>query len=816
MDKRKSVDLVSVEALCGPTESIAPDLLIDGLELLGVVNHLPVGVIICSSARGQLIVQNEAAAVLFGRLAAGVTIRELAHFMGLTASDGAEISGDDFPMIKALAGEAQRDTPYILCSQNRPSRNVSISFGPLRRTTGEIFGGIVVVTDVTEAVAAEAALQKGEERYKGFIEQTSEAIWCFEVAEGIAIDTPEEEMIDRMFAEGRLVQCNDAMARMYRVGSARELLGLRLSEALDPAATRNREYLRLFIREGFRLTDAETNAQGRESGCRYYSNNVTGIVKNGRLIRAWGTQRDITQRKIADKERLNLLAKERKARNDSERDRLHLNALIDQIAEGIIVFDEYGAVTRANRNAHRIYGFSTEELCSTTFNDSLRARMMDDEGSPLAPGELAVPVALKEKRTVTRRFWYARPDGQKLSLLVTASPIFDPHQRLAGAVELTHDATEQQREHDRAQQADKLRGLGQLASGIAHNFNNALAAILGYTQLSIAKTKDADVDRYLRVVEQAAKDAARMVERIQNFARQSRKHSVGPVRIGDLVRDAIDITRPRWRDDAEAVGTRYQVGLDWQSDPDLMIEGEGSELREVFVKIILNAIDAMPEGGTLSISGSNDREAVVIRFTDTGIGMSEETRQRMFEPFFTTKGVRGLGMGLSESYRIVERHGGRIEVETKPAGGTTIAVALPLARTAARDERDPAGDLPAASCRVLVIDDEEFVRNVLLTILDTLGHEAVGVASAAEAYAIVEGRDFDVVFTDLAMPNTDGIAAAREIKHRKPATKIVLMSGYGSDLLTDRIGDRNYLDATISKPFNVVEISQTVRRLLAN
>jgi PAS domain S-box-containing protein len=504
-----------------------------------------------------------------------------------------------------------------------------------------------------------------------------------------------------------------------------------------------------------------------------------------------------------------------KAREQVERERTSLNATIEQMAEGMIVYDETGAIIRANNHAKRVLGVYPGERRSDITRALAEGQFSDEEGCAIPSDQLPVRAALRERRIVESLLWYERPDEKRRLLSITASPFFTDQSQLAGAIALMRDVTEQQREHERAQQADKLRALGQLASGVAHNFNNALAAVIGYTQLALRKVNDQDVEKYLRVIEQSSKDAARMVERIQNFSRgRLRTDDFAAVRISEVVRDAIELTRPRWRNDAEALGIKYEVRLHWDAEEDLLVAGEPSELREVFINIIFNALDSMPLGGRLAVSASVDGASVKLRFTDSGGGMTEEIKRRIFEPFFTTKGAAGLGMGLSESYRIIERHGGRIDVESQLRHGTDLTVTLPLAHALKPATVSESACLPVSKARALVIDDEEYVRDVLAAILVEQGHEATCAGSAEEALRLLEERDFDIVFTDLAMPKVDGIAAATEIKSRKPKTMIVLMSGYGSDKARERAADTNCIDASISKPFRMNEIQAALKALL--
>lgn len=503
-----------------------------------------------------------------------------------------------------------------------------------------------------------------------------------------------------------------------------------------------------------------------------------------------------------------------RAREEAERERASLNAAIEQMAEGLMVFDAQAAVIRANRRARSMFG-PPENPHDIIRNYAPAEQFTDERGQPVAPENLPVQTALREQRIVEAQLWYTRLDDKRVFLAIAASPLSNEQNQLVGAIALLRDVTEQQREQERAQQADKLRALGQLASGVAHNFNNALAAVLGYTQLSIPKVKGSEVEKYLRVVEQSAKDAARMVERIQNFARaRSRTDDFLPIRLSDIVHDAIDITRPRWRHDAEALGVKYDVRFDWQTDEEILVNGEPSELREVFVNIIFNALDAMPMGGRLEIRATANDQHIILSFADTGGGMTEETKRRIFEPFFTTKGVLGLGMGLSETYRIIERHGGHIDVDSQPRQGTAFTILLPVAHMPNYHAASALTSSEVRGVDVLVIDDEEHVRNVLAALLAQLGHQVTIAASAEEALRLIQEREFAIVFTDLAMPKTDGIATATEIKARRPQTKIVLMSGYGSERATERAAETNCIDAALNKPFRVFEIQNALRMLL--
>ncbi|MEW6129296.1 MAG: PAS domain S-box protein [Acidobacteriota bacterium] len=504
------------------------------------------------------------------------------------------------------------------------------------------------------------------------------------------------------------------------------------------------------------------------------------------------------------------------AREEVEQERGSLKATIEQLADALIIFDETGKVVRANQAAQKLFGFKLEQMVSDYWINLVDGLFTDKEGRLLSRDEQPVNLILHDRIRINNQIvWYTSPKGKRLLLSKTLSPSFNEQGKLTGVVSITRDITEQYREQERLQQADKLRALGQLASGVAHNFNNALAAVIGYSQLAVRKTNDPEIQGHLRLIEQSSRDAARMVERIQNFARsRAQQDEFTIAKISDIVRDAIDITRPRWRYEAEALGLNYGVSLDWEISEELFVKCEPSELREVFINLIFNALDAMPEGGSMSISGTVNENDVTINFKDTGIGMSEEVKNRIFDPFFTTKGAAGLGMGLSESYRIVERHNGHFTVESQPHYGTTFSIILPLAILPTVESINKPAEAPAAKKHILVIDDEEIVRRALYSIFENMGHEVAQAAGRDEALQLLAGSKFDFVITDLAMPDTDGIAIAKEIKALNPETKVLLMSGYNPDRVEERIKEVGSIDGRIAKPFKFEEIRVIIQDLL--
>ncbi|HVG28999.1 MAG TPA: ATP-binding protein [Pyrinomonadaceae bacterium] len=391
--------------------------------------------------------------------------------------------------------------------------------------------------------------------------------------------------------------------------------------------------------------------------------------------------------------------------------------------------------------------------------------------------------------------------------------------------ELSHYIAEQDRlrreqEEMREQftQLEKMSALGELASGVAHDFNNTLAGILGRAQLVLRTSDPEKIRKGLQIIIKTAEDGARTVKRIQDFARQRRSQDFAPVATDQLLIDVKEMTRPRWKDSAEAHDAYVRVVLGIESNSFVM--GDESELREVLVNMIFNAVDAMPRGGTLTLASRDEGDHVLVSVSDTGCGMSHDVRSRIFDPFFTTKGKAGMGLGLAVSYGIVHRHEGTVEVQSEVDRGTTFTIRLPLARGVRRP--DPVEELAAdsftpaeiagARARVLVVDDEQHVRELLADILESEGCEAVTCASGNEAAAILGAGDFDAVFTDIGMPGMSGWELARLVRERDADIPVAVITGWGESVGSEQ-QQAARVDWVVSKPFSMKRIVEIVREL---
>ncbi|MEP7028056.1 MAG: ATP-binding protein [Candidatus Eisenbacteria bacterium] len=364
-------------------------------------------------------------------------------------------------------------------------------------------------------------------------------------------------------------------------------------------------------------------------------------------------------------------------------------------------------------------------------------------------------------------------------------------------------------------QSAKLNALGEMASGVAHDFNNLLAAILGRTQLLLSRATEPELRRSLELIEQTAQDGAQTVRRIQEFTRVRLDAVFDEVDLNRILLDVVELTRPSWQSQAKARGVAIEV--EPALDSKLPVAGNASELREVFTNLVLNAVDAMPEGGTLRLTTCDDVDRVIVEVADTGHGMPAETQARCFDPFFTTKTVKGTGLGLSVAYGIVSRHQGTISVESNAGRGTTFRLTFPVKCTESAPSAS-AGELSeTGSFRVLVVDDEKEVLAVLGEVLEALGQKVTTAQGGVEGMARLReartaGNVPEIVFTDLGMPGVSGWEIADETKARYPGAYVVLVTGWGVQIDPEGARSRG-IDFLLGKPFTVEDVEATLHKI---
>lgn len=337
-------------------------------------------------------------------------------------------------------------------------------------------------------------------------------------------------------------------------------------------------------------------------------------------------------------------------------------------------------------------------------------------------------------------------------------------------------------------QQERLRALGEMASGIAHDFSNALSVVIGFTSLMLMRPADlGDTERVrerLQLICTAAHDAAHLVRRLREFYRHRDESEVFlTVDVNEVIRTAVALTEPRWRTQTQAAGIAVEVKTELGEVPS--VDGNVAELRDVLMNLIFNSVDAMREGGTISIATELDdtRDVVVMTIADTGVGMTEEVRRRCLEPFFTTKGDRGTGLGLSMTYGVIQRHRGTIDVESQPGEGTKFSIRLPVRTERPVAPRQTPVGAVFRPLRVLVVEDDPLPRQVVVEYLTGDGHIVETAMNGREGLQRFQTGWFDVVVTDRAMPEMNGLDLAAAIKSLAPRKPVIIMlSGFGDEI----------------------------------
>jgi PAS domain S-box-containing protein len=481
--------------------------------------------------------------------------------------------------------------------------------------------------------------------------------------------------------------------------------------------------------------------------------------------------------------------------------------LVEHSPDSILIVQD-SRIRFVNRAFVETFGVSEAQACSREFDLD---RIFDPSSAALARGRIAAWERGESMSSV--EVLGKDGSGRVRHLELRGSRI--EYRGTPCAECLLIDMTEARRLRERLSEAEKLRALGELASGVAHDFNNLLGAILGRAQLMRRRKLGEEADRELAVIEKAALDGRETVRRIQEFSRVRRDRQFCRVDLAEVVRDSVEITRVRWRNDADRRNITTRIAVNVEGNPAAV--GNASELREVFTNLILNAVDAMPQGGKIELScrQSGDKVRAIVR--DDGVGMTDEIRKHLFDPFFTTKGHSGMGLGMSVVYGIVTRHGGTIEVDTALGEGTTFRIELPAAPDDMPGERQPAppSALPFRRGRVLVIDDEPEIAELLQDILTSEGHTVKTAMNGSDGVKLAALSEYDMVITDLGMPDLSGWEVARRIREAVPTLPVVLVTGWAASIDDDEVR-RAGIAEVVQKPFDIEAVLEVTARVLSS
>jgi PAS domain S-box-containing protein len=745
----------------------------------------------------------------------------------------------------AAAGQALVEEEVAPHADGTHHPYVSVK-SPLRDRNGQVCGVFGISTDVTDTKRAEQALHESEERTRSIIDGALEAVVTMDTAGVITGWNPQAEITfgwPRAEAIGRLLE-QTIIPPQHRDAHRR---GLQRYLATGAAAVLNK-----------RLELTAVRRDGREFPVELTITPIGTAERRGFS----GFVRDISERKLAQSrlqtqlERLSLLDQVTVAigeRQDlpsiyqvtlqslEERLPADFSCVFNLDADGAslaVSFIGNRSVTLAGQlglgerarlaveanglarcaHGHLMYEPDTGASAFAFFQRLARGGLHAVVMAPLYSDSNVFAVLLVARRLAhgfnSAECEFLRQLSAHVALAAQQAQLYSALEQAYNDLLQTQQAVMQQ---------ERLRALGQMASGIAHDINNALTPATLYTEtlLETEPHLSAQGRESLTTIQRSIDDIAHTVSRMKEFYRHRNPESAQlPIQLNPLVRQVVDLTRARWSDMPQQRGIVIEMRIELA--PDLAaVMGVESEIREALVNLVFNAVDAMPAGGTMTVrTRMLDAPSLqaCIEVTDTGVGMDEATRRRCMEPFFTTKGERGTGLGLPMVYGVVQRHGADLNIESGVGQGTTVTLSFPALEIAAAGTAPADRPLPArpGRLRILVVDDDPLLLKSLQHTLESEGHAVIaangGQAGIDAFQAAQQGGDIPaIVITDLGMPHVDGRKLAAAVKAASPSTPVIMLTGWGHRLTAE--GDiPDQVDQLLSKPPKLAELRAALAR----
>jgi PAS domain S-box-containing protein len=496
----------------------------------------------------------------------------------------------------------------------------------------------------------------------------------------------------------------------------------------------------------------------------------------------------------------------RDAEQEAGKQRAFLASLADLAPNEIYTLDSQCRFTWMNKRAEVDSGLTPSVMLGQEFS-----MVVATESKSEVKAILQCTLGGEEKQFEVRTMC---SDGRIRCMEAHTTPLWHDG-AITGVMVFMSDITERKLAQERAARSDKLRALGELAAGVAHNLNNSLTVIQGRAQLLLMRsTADEGNKKSLEVITQAVGDCSQTLRRLLDFSRRDSTRASAPVDLSELIASSVEIARPKWQaESAQRIGT-VDVRID--APRPVMTLGDSAELREVVLNLIFNAVDAMPQGGVIEVGTRIEGRTARFWAADTGSGMTAEVIARIFEPFYSTKGERGTGLGLSASHGIIENHGGDINVTSEPGRGTRFEVILPLHEAASPVVVKPvaAASNGSKAARVLVVEDEEGIRTLLNDAFRAEGHQVTEAATGAEAIEHLGKSDFDLMVCDLGLPELSGLHVARWVKEHRPKLPVIIATGY-AEMIAEEDYQKARIDDVIRKPYAVSDVLARANAVLA-
>jgi PAS domain S-box-containing protein len=767
-----------------------------GLHLQTVVENLGEGVVLADKD-GKILFMNQAALAIVGMRSVTEYQRMLPEFailFELTLLDGTLVPLDQWPLARVLRGEKVNELDACLTHVTKGWRKyISLRCSRVDNIGSHALMGVLVMADITDR-------RRRETRYEALIEHSSDSVALINADNLIIYLSPAVTAVEGYLPEEMVGSSGLEHTHPEDVPFVHEAMG-RLLE--NPG-------------KAFPVLWRRRHKQGHWVWLEGVATNLAHLALLDQITRAIAEHQDLES---------------------------VLNVMIRSLEEGLPI--DFGCVLflEPGKQVLRVasVGGRSQALAQTLQMAEQDEIAIDDGGlAQCISGKLVyeselgridapfpqrlrqgglnsvVMVPLRAEQGVmgllitarTRVEGFSSSDceflrqlSEHIALAINQSQLYSALQQAYDELHLTQAAIMQE---------ERLRVLGQMASGIAHDINNALTPMLLYTEL-LLESEQALSQRgrnHLEIIRRSVHDVSQTVVRLRDFARPHDMTSpMRRVRINPVIKQVIDLAQVRWHDMALQRGSVIKVVTSLKSDlPE--IQGVESEIREALTNLIINAVDAMPDGGALTLrtrlAEASQPPRVLVEVSDNGIGMDDQTRQRCLEPFFTTKGAQGTGLGLAMVFGMAKRHAATFDIDSAPGKGTTMRLGFLVAASSMLASEQATAVVKPPKLKLLLIDDDPILLNSLSEVLLSDGHEIVTASSGREGLAVFKdelnfGTAFDAVITDLGMPYMDGRQLAGWVKQASPHTPVLLLTGWGQRLIEE--GDiPSHIDRVLAKP----------------